>query len=555
MSRSIFNMRQCLGLVLCLTLLGQEKAGHVLAPPEPVIAPEPMFGTRDYLRRRFYRPSTIVNVAGPKGLRQFVVDDKLRLGLKDILGLTLDNHYDIAVQQLTVQISENAITRAFAVFDPTLASSFSDTRAKAASSSALAGASTLNQLSQPYNLSVSQFTPTGGSYTASYGQTRLSNNSSFSLLNPSYSSALGLNITQPLLRNRGPYIAKLPITLARSRLNTAQTNLENQVLQLIVLAEQAYWNVIEARENLRVQKETLKLADAALTRSKRELELGAISPLEIYQPEANFANAQISVTQAGYRLSQTEDAARRQIGADLDPEVARLPLDLVEPIDVPQGEPVDKAATVAFALKKRQDLRTAGLGLATDDLQIRQVSENLRPDLSLGLSYSSSGIGGTFFSNGVAVPGGPTDALAQLFGFSFPTYGASLTLRLPLRDRRTSADLADAVVNKKIDTYRLKSAEQNVRLQVLNSIDQVENSKASVQLARVALDLAQKRVDADQKRYELGTTTIFFVLASQNDLAVAAGVLVREQVNYRRNLLQLYQSTGQLLDERGIAVR
>ena len=555
MSRSIFNMRQCLGLVLCLTLLGQEKAAHVLAPPEPVIAPEPMFGTRDYLRRRFYKPSTIVSVAGPKGLRQFVVDDKLRLGLKDFLGLTLDNHYDIAVQQLTVQISENAITRAFAVFDPTLATSFSDTRAKAASSSALAGASTLNQLSQPYNLSVSQFTPTGGSYTASYGQTRLSNNSSFSLLNPSYSSALGLNITQPLLRNRGPYIAKLPITLARSRLNTAQANLENQVLQLIVLAEQAYWNVIEARENLRVQKETLKLADAALTRSKRELELGAISPLEIYQPEANFANAQISVTQAGYRLSQTEDAARRQIGADLDPEVARLPLDLVEPIDVPQGEPVDKAATVAFALKKRQDLRTAGLGLATDDLQIRQVSENLRPDLSLGLSYSSSGIGGTFFSNGVAVPGGPTDALAQLFGFSFPTYGASLTLRLPLRDRRTSADLADAVVNKKIDTYRLKSAEQNVRLQVLNSIDQVENSKASVQLARVALDLAQKRVDADQKRYELGTTTIFFVLASQNDLAVAAGVLVREQVNYRRNLLQLYQSTGQLLDERGIAVR
>ena len=65
----------------------------------------------------------------------------------------------------------------------------------------------------------------------------------------------------------------------------------------------------------------------------------------------------------------------------------------------------------------------------------------------------------------------------------------------------------------------------------------------------------QKRVDADQKRYELGTTTIFFVLASQNDLAVAAGQLVREQVNYRRNLLQLYQGTGQLLDERGIAVR
>ena len=554
------NMRQCLAFLLSgVFAFGQQAtapaADHVLPAAESMISPEPRFATRDYVRRRFYKPSTVVNVAGPKGLRQFVVDDRLRLGLRDFLGLTLDNNYDITIQQLSVLTQENAITRAFGVFDPTLITTFSDTQAKAASSSSLAGASTLNQLTQPFNMSLTQFLPTGGTYTAGFSENRVSSNSSFSFLNPSYSTGLNLNVTQPLLRNRGEYIAKLPITLARSRRATAGANLENQVLLLIVAAEQAYWNVIEARENLRVQRETLKLAEASLTRSKRELELGAISSLEIFQPEATFANAQISVTQAGYRLSQFEDAARRQVGADLDPEIAKLALDLVEPIDVPQAAPFDKAATVLAALKRRPDLRTLGLALATDDLQIRQVSETLRPDLSLGLNYASSGIGGTFRNGGVVIPGGFGDALSQLFGFSFPTYGASLTLRLPLRDRRTSADLADTLVNKKLDVYRVKSQEQNIRLQVLNGIDQVENSKASVQLARVALDLAQKRVDADQKRYELGTTTIFFVLASQNDLAVAAGQLVREQVNYRRNLLQLYQSTGQLLDERGIAVR
>jgi outer membrane protein TolC len=325
---------------------------------------------------------------------------------------------------------------------------------------------------------------------------------------------------------------------------------------LIVNAEQAYWNVIEARESLRVQQETLKLADSALQRSKRELELGAISALEIYQPEANFANAQLSVTQAEYRLTQTEDAVRRQIGADLDPDIARLPVELTEPVDVPKEAPLNKATTVDFALKKRQDLQTLVRGLQTDDLSIRGAVENLRPNLALGLAYSSNGIGGTGFNDSnILVPGGSFDALGQVFGFGYPTYTASLTLTLPLKDRRTSADLADAMVNKKMDALKVRSQEQNVRLQVLNAIDQVENSKASVQLARVALDLAQKRVDADQKRYELGTTTIFFVLASQNDLAVAAGALVREQVNYRRNLLQFYQSTGQLLDERGIAVQ
>lgn len=559
MSRTTtFNMRQCLALLLSgVFAFGQQQAPaeHVLPPAEPVITPEPRFGTGDYWRRRFYRPSTIVNISGPKGLRQFVVDDKLRLGLRDFLGLTLDNNYDVTVQQLSVLIQDNAITRAFSIFDPTVATGFSVTRAKAASSSSLAGAATLVQVTQPFALSVSQVLPSGGAYSAGFSENRVSSNSTYSLVNPSYSTGLNLNVSQPLLRNRGQYITRMPITLARSRRATAGANLENQVLQLIGLAELAYWNVIEARENLRVQRETLKLADAALTRSKRELELGAISSLEIFQPEANFANAQISVTQAEYRLSQAQDAARRQVGADLDPDIARLPLDLIESIDVPQGAPLDKPATVAYALKKRQDLRTLALVLATDDLQIRQVSENLRPDLSMGLNYASAGIGGTPRLDGFTIPDGFGGALGQLFGFAYPTLGASVTLRLPLRDRRTSADLADTLVSKKLDVYRAKSAEQNVRLQVLNAIDQVENSKASVQLARVALDLAQKRVDADQKRYELGTTTIFFVLASQNDLALAAGQLVREQVNYRRNLLNLYQSTGQLLDERGIAIR
>ena len=86
-------------------------------------------------------------------------------------------------------------------------------------------------------------------------------------------------------------------------------------------------------------------------------------------------------------------------------------------------------------------------------------------------------------------------------------------------------------------------------------MNQVENSKASVELAKIARDLAQKRVDADLKRYELGTTTIFFVLASQNDLSQAEAALVRESLQYRRNLLTLLQRTGELLQERNIVVQ
>ena len=150
------------------------------------------------------------------------------------------------------------------------------------------------------------------------------------------------------------------------------------------------------------------------------------------------------------------------------------------------------------------------------------------------------------------MPGGFGDALGQMWGFGFPIIGGGIQLRIPIKDRNASANYADAVVTKRLDQLRIRTVEQNVRLDVLNAINQVENSRASVDLAKIAADLAQKRVDADQKRYELGTITLFFLLDSQNALTQAQSDLVTQSVQYRRNQLTLYRRLGTLLTERGI---
>ena len=128
-------------------------------------------------------------------------------------------------------------------------------------------------------------------------------------------------------------------------------------------------------------------------------------------------------------------------------------------------------------------------------------------------------------------------------------------LTLPLRDRSAAANLADSLINKKLNAYRLRSVEQQARLDVLNAITQVESSKASIEIAKVGLDLAQKQLDAEQKKYDLGTTTIFFVLDAQTRLVNAQSVLVNQTVQYRRNLVTLLQRTGELLEARGIIVQ
>jgi outer membrane protein len=532
-------------------------------------APEPFFPKPAYFKRHFGTVSPKVELQNPVRLDDYSISGKLELSLKNYLQLVMANNPDISIQVVSVEIQKDAITRAFAIFDPLATGRFTTTRQKTPSSNAINGAVVLNTLNEPLSLLYSQLLPTGTTYNVQFGNTRLTTNSALATYNPSHSSNLNFNISQPLLRGRGAYFTRLPITIARSKLRSSQFSMHDQIMQLIATAETVYWNVVSAKENLRVQEQALSLADVSLKRSKRELELGAISSLEIYQPEANYATAQIAVVQARYNLTNAENALRRQIGADLDPKYRDLPVVLTESVTPPtENNTFDREAIVQQALRMRPDLRAVNESMATDDLSIAQANNALLPNLSLTAQYGAYGQGGTYYNRQnifladgtqntiVSVtPGGFGDAFSQMFGFGYPTYGFGLTLQLPIRDRNAAANLADALVNKKLDALRARSTEKAIRLQVLQAVTQVENSRASVDLAKVARDLAQKRVDADQKRYELGTTTIFFVLASQNDLVTAESALVRESINYRINLMTLLQRTGELLEERGIQVQ
>lgn len=525
----------------------------------------PFFPQPDYFKKYLARPVTGFQLGPPVLLENYVVDSKLELSVKAYLNLVMANNPNVSIQKLTVAISDDAITRAFGMFDPLATASFSATRTLTGTTSAVNGAATLNTLSQPLNLGVQQLLPTGATYSVNYSDSKFSSNSQFATFNPSYTSGLSFNFSQPLLRGRGAFITKLPITIARSRLKAAQFTFEDQVIQIVLAAEQQYWSVVGARESVRVAEEGLKLADTALVRAKRELELGASSPLDIFQPEQSFANAQLALTQARYALEQNENALRMQMGADLDPKFRSIPIVLTEPVTPPPAASIDKEKLVEQAFRNRQDLKSARQSLDVDDLSIRQANDNLRPNLSLNGTFGSSGTGGPQYvlqnvftgGSGVAtvIPGGVTDALAQMFGFGLPTYGLGLTLSLPIKNRAAAASLADATVSKKLDAFRLRSAEQGVRLQVLNAITNLDNSRASVDLARKALEFAQKRVDAEQKKYELGIDTIFFLLTAETDLTTAESQLVNQTISYRLNELALLRALGTLLEERGIAVQ
>ncbi len=262
-----------------------------------------MFPKASYFRKMFSEPPLRVELQPPARLADYVVDGKLELSLRSYLDLVMANNTDISIQRLSVETYKNAITTAFGKYDPSLTVSAGYNHSAVPAADQLQGAAVSKSTTAgPLQFSYSQLLGIGTTITSSFSGQKVSSNSAFSTFNPAFSSTFSAGFTQPLLRGRSPQISRMPITIARTNLRSAELNMANQIMNVVQAAENAYWDVVGARESLRVQQESLNMRAESLKRSQRELELGAIPQLDIYQPQADYASAEIAVSQAKFRL-------------------------------------------------------------------------------------------------------------------------------------------------------------------------------------------------------------------------------------------------------------
>ena len=531
------------------------------------------FPKPNYFRETFAKSQTKVELQPPVKLKDFVHSDKLELSLKNYLELVMANNTDIQLQRLSLEVPKNAIQRAFGAWDPRATAQFTSTRATTPATSQLEGATDVKTLSQPFSGSVTQTVPTGTNYTVAFNASKSTSNNSFNSYNPALASNFSVTFSQPLLQNRGTYINRLTVTINRSSLRLSEYQMRNQVITLVSQAENAYWDVISARESLRVAESAEATANEFLKLQQRQLELGALSPLDIYAQEQQVAQRKVDTAQARFNLTLVEDILRKQMGADLDPDVRKLPVVLTETVEVPVDNlQIDREATIETAIANRPDLKVANQSLDVDELRIQQSRNALLPNLALIGNYTSSGRGGIFYPRGttltpaqiaaglvatpvVPIEGGLSDAFSQMFGFGYSSYQFGLRLNFPIKSRAASADLADSLVRKKQDTLTLRNTQQAIRLNVLNAATNVESSKESVKLAKVALEFAQKNLDAANKKYELGTGLQLDVSNAQDRMVSAESSVVTNQIRLRKNLINLLVQTGTLLDDRGIIVQ
>jgi outer membrane protein len=537
-------------LLVCLVLSSGLMSNALHAQSSP-------FPTPQWFKEVTQRPVPPAKAPGGDHLRDFVADGKLRLTLEQAIQLALANNTNVRMDELSYQNSAFSVLSAHSPFDPQLQSTWSAQRSNQPTLPQVTQTQQTGSLTQAMSYNYTQLFQTGTSTTIGLSSSRGSGGSS---LFPSFLSSLNFGITQPLLRNRGFFPNRAQILIAQRNLHQSRSNFQVQISAIIQNVVTQYWNVVLARENLVVLRKSVEQAKASYDHDKRALELGALGPYDIFQSESQLASRKVSVIQAEYSLKQQEDTLRNILGADFDSSISALDIDLIESPEA-GGDllTVDAGQVIETAHKKRPEYDAQRDQLDVDDINIRLAHNQMQPSLNVTGSYSGSGLGGHLFDNSIPPVllsvTGLGNALSQAFQFTSPTYGVTLSLNLPIRNRAAEASLGISEVNKKRDLYSQRFTEENIQLEARNAVHQLEQAKLSVAAAKISRDLALKNLEGHQRKYELGTETIFFVLDAQNQLASAEQAVIQAQVSYQVAVIAVDHATGELLEKHHVQIR
>jgi outer membrane protein TolC len=141
-----------------------------------------------------------------------------------------------------------------------------------------------------------------------------------------------------------------------------------------------------------------------------------------------------------------------------------------------------------------------------------------------------------------------------LFDRNFPNYSAGFSRNIPIRNRTAQAQVITDELTYRQQQLGLQRQQNQVRVDVQNSLIAVTQARAQYEAATKAVALQKQTLDAEQTKLDLGASTIYNVILDQRDLITAESSQVAAQAAYAKAKVELDRATGQLLTKNNITM-
>jgi outer membrane protein len=486
----------------------------------------------------------------PSGVEVF--GSTIELSLEDALTTALERNLGLLIERYERAQFRLRVDEALGIYDLGIGAQVYEQEEKSPSTGELTGADVLVRKDNNTNFGLDQLTPWGGVAGFDLNLFRREDNSRFTNPNPFYLADVDLTLTQPLLRNFGRLATERGIRIARLNSNISRETFEQQVTRVLQQVENAYWNLVEARQQVGVAEESLVLARELHQMNRVRVEVGTLAPLELVQSEVGIATREEQIILARAAVENAEDQLRRLLHLEQGP-LWETPIVPTTPPEMERVVP-DLGEAITTALAERPELRSQALRLELLDLESRFAKNQMLPRLDFDARYGYNGIGGDVRDvNGrVILPGNRDDALSQVADRDFDGWRLGLTFGYPLQNRAARARKAMADLDLEQGRGELEDLQEAIQVEVRAAVRGVRTAAQQIDSTGASRRLAEQNLDAERKRYENGLSTSFQVLEITEDLTAARSREVAAIAAYRRALAEYWRATGRLLEAEGV---
>jgi outer membrane protein len=566
----------------------------------------------------FTAPYTPMHVPQPDltntpRIEQLISNGKLMLSLEEAISLGLENNLAIAVERYVPWLDQANLLLAQSgqngrlAFDPTVTGTVSlEQQATPVNNPFFAGTGALTTAGAPtktpapavfshtftVNTQYTQNFPTGTQAQVTFDNSRSTSSIPINLFNPAVQSTLTVQVTQPLLNGFGRIPNIRYILEAKNTIKVGESQFAQQVITTVTQVANDYWELVFARENVKVEQVAVAADQQLYENNKKQLEIGTMAPLDVITAQSQLATDQQALVQA--QTTQLLDETTLLVAITKDPLAMQLnSIEIVptSPIFNPEPENISLEDAVQEAWKKRPEIEQAELNLKNAGIEIKATKNALLPTVNLFGLYTGSGLGGiekkSTSTSSVAgadlgapivdaagapvtplefqpllqtntalflFPGGLGDDLNRLINATYPTFEGGVNFTLPIRNRAAEAANATAQLNQREQVVQYKQTQSTIVLNVRQALITLVQDRAAITAAEQARVLQQQSYDDEVKRLQLGTSTAFTVIQKQQLLTAAEGTELRDRINLIEAELNFNQAMGRTLDVHHIIV-
>ena len=321
-------------------------------------------------------------------------------------------------------------------------------------------------------------------------------------------------------------------------------NLRATTQQIVTQTRLAYYQVLVAEEQLRLQEATVERLKKNLAENKARLEAGLVDEYAVLQVEVQLSNQRPQLTQARYDVDQAYRELKVVLGVPLDMEFS-VKGDL-NAFDVTSQQAmneinqnlkrVDNMTPYQFendkdvmdlATDMRGDIRVLNKQQALKDQEVKAIKSRFLPTLSASYNLGWR----------AEEPGTPT-----FFGNDrrrVRTQTIGLNVSLPLfQGFSRSSDLDIAQIEK-------KDLEEQKRATVRSAKNEIQSARESLNQAIETAPAREQALELAQEGYERAKARLENGLGSQLDVTNAELQLREAEANYARMVYNYLSAKAQ----------